>query len=163
MQFSNMANAKAHEKYTAKEIIDATNGNVDIVIAGIGTAGTVVGLKNGFKKLKPEVEVIGVEPASSPLLMGGQAAPHKIQGIGANFITDIYKSCQINGILDISDEDALNEARELAKTHGVCSYERGKGTTLVGGAFSKETLIKTLNKYIPNEFLPEEFRTEDSK
>ena len=126
MQFSNMANAKAHEEYTAKEIIDATNGNVDIVIAGIGTAGTVVGLKNGFKKLKPEVEVIGVEPASSPLLMGGKAGPHKIQGIGANFITDIYKSCQINGILDITDDDALNEARELAKTHGIlCGISSG--------------------------------------
>lgn len=126
MQFSNPANPKAHEENTAKEIYDDTNGNIDIICAGIGTGGTAIGLKNGFNKIKPDVLVYGVEPKESPLLTEGQAGPHKIQGIGANFVTDIYKSGKLDGILDINGDLAIENARELAKCHGIlCGISSG--------------------------------------
>ena len=126
MQFSNMANPEAHEKGTAKEIFNDTKGNVDIIVAGIGTGGTAIGIKNGFKKLKPDVKVFGVEPKESPLLTEGHAGPHKIQGIGANFVTDIYKSEKLDGILDIESDIAIKEARELARTKGIlCGISSG--------------------------------------
>ena len=126
MQFSNMANSEAHEKGTAKEIFNDTKGNVDIIVAGIGTGGTAIGIKNGFKKLKPDVKVFGVEPKESPLLTEGHAGPHKIQGIGANFVTDIYKSEKLDGILDIESDIAIKEARELARNKGIlCGISSG--------------------------------------
>ena len=126
MQFSNMANPEAHEKGTAKEIFNDTKGNVDIIVAGIGTGGTAIGIKNGFKKLKPDVKVFGVEPKESPLLTEGHAGPHKIQGIGANFVTDIYKSEKLDGILDIESDIAIKEARELARNKGIlCGISSG--------------------------------------
>ena len=126
MQFSNMANPKAHELGTAKEIFEATNGDIDIIVAGIGTGGTAIGIKNGFKNLKPEVKVFGVEPKESPLLTENHAGPHKIQGIGANFVTDIYKSGELDGIIDIKGDNAIKEARELAKTKGIlCGISSG--------------------------------------
>lgn len=126
MQFSNPSNPKAHEENTAKEIYDDTNGNIDIICAGIGTGGTAIGLKNGFNKIKPDVLVYGVEPKESPLLTEGQAGPHKIQGIGANFVTDIYKSGKLDGILDINGDLAIENARELAKCHGIlCGISSG--------------------------------------
>ena len=126
MQFSNLANPNAHETGTAQEILKQTEGDVDIICAGIGTGGTAIGIKNGFKKLKPEVKVYGVEPKESPLLTEGTAGPHKIQGIGANFVTNIYKSGELDGIIDIKGEDAILEARNLAKTHGIlCGISSG--------------------------------------
>ncbi|MCR5266417.1 MAG: cysteine synthase A [Cyanobacteria bacterium RUI128] len=126
MQFANPANPMAHEIGTAKEILESTGGNVDIVCAGIGTGGTAVGLKNGFNKIKPDVLVYGVEPKESPLLTEGQAGPHKIQGIGANFVTDIYKSGKLDGILDINSDFAIENARELAREHGIlCGISSG--------------------------------------
>ncbi|MCM1265924.1 MAG: cysteine synthase family protein, partial [Candidatus Gastranaerophilales bacterium] len=126
MQFSNLANPRAHELGTAKEIFNDTDGNVDIICAGIGTGGTAVGLKNGFKTLKSDVKVYGVEPKESPLLTEGQAGPHKIQGIGANFVTDIYKSGELDGIIDIEGNIAMQEARDLAKKHGIlCGISSG--------------------------------------
>lgn len=126
MQFANLANPKAHETGTAVEIFQDTNGEVDIICAGIGTGGTAIGVKNGFKTLKPEVKVYGVEPKESPLLTEGNAGPHKIQGIGANFVTDIYKSGSLDGIIDVKSEDAIIEARNLAKTHGIlCGISSG--------------------------------------
>ncbi len=126
MQFSNLANPKAHETGTAIEIFKQTNGNVDIICAGIGTGGTAIGLKNGFKTLKPDVKVYGVEPKESPLLTEGHAGPHKIQGIGANFVTDIYKSGLLDGIIDIEGNIAIQEARSLARTHGIlCGISSG--------------------------------------
>ena len=126
MQFSNLANPKAHEVGTAKEIFEATNGDVDIIVAGIGTGGTAIGIKNGLKKLKPDVKVFGIEPKESPLLTENNAGPHKIQGIGANFMTDIYKSGKLDGILDIKGDDAIKEAKELAKTKGIlCGISSG--------------------------------------
>lgn len=126
MQFSNPANPYAHETGTAKEIFEDTEGKVDIVVAGIGTGGTAVGVKNGFKHLKPDVKVYGVEPKESPLLTEGNAGPHKIQGIGANFVTDIYKTGALDGIIDIEGDVAIENARELARKCGIlCGISSG--------------------------------------
>ena len=142
MQFSNLANPKAHEETTSKEIFNATNGDVDIIVAGIGTGGTAIGLKNGFNKLKPEVKVFGIEPEESPLITEGKADTHKIQGIGANFITDIYKSGSLDGVLTVKGNDAILEAQNLAKTHGIlCGIS--SGANLVGA--------KKLAKEFPNK------------
>ena len=118
MQFSNMDNPKAH-KQTAKEIFDATEGKVDIVVAGIGTGGTAIGLKKYFKELKLEIKVFGVEPFESPLFTEGKAGAHKIQGIGANFIPEICKENILDGILTVKGDDAIEEAKNLAKKHGM--------------------------------------------
>lgn len=126
MQFSNQANPKAHEFGTAQEIFKDTDGNVDIICAGIGTGGTAIGVKRAFNNLKPEVKVYGVEPKESPLLTEGHAGPHKIQGIGANFVTDIFKSGELDGIIDIESDLAILTARKLAKTHGIlCGISSG--------------------------------------
>lgn len=137
MQFANPANPKAHEFGTAKEIYDATGGKVDIICAGIGTGGTAIGIKNGFNRLKPEVKVYGIEPKESPLLTEGCAGPHKIQGIGANFVTEIYKSGELDGIIDIKGELAIENARELARQNGIlCGIS--SGANLAGAKFLSE-------------------------
>ena len=121
MQFSNLDNAEAH-KQTAKEILDDTGNTVDIVVAGIGTGGTAFGLK---KYLKNSM-VFGVEPAESPLFTEGRAGAHKIQGIGANFIPEIAHLCELDGILTVESDDAIEEAKNLARTHGIfCGISGG--------------------------------------
>ena len=121
MQFSNLDNAEAH-KQTAKEILDDTGNTVDIVVAGIGTGGTAFGLK---KYLKNSM-VFGVEPAESPLFTEGRAGAHKIQGIGANFIPEIAHMCELDGILTVKSDDAIEEAKNLARTHGIfCGISGG--------------------------------------
>ena len=123
MQFANPDNPKAHEK-TAKEIKEAVNGEKVVIVAGIGTGGTACGIKTYY----PEAIVYGVEPKESPLLTQGVAASHKIQGIGANFIPDIYKNNKIplDGIIAIRGDDAIESAKELAKKHGIfCGISSG--------------------------------------
>lgn len=122
MQFANPDNPNAHEQ-TAKEILDDTGRNVDIVVAGIGTGGTAFGLKEYLT----EVQVYGVEPAESPLFTDGKARPHKIQGIGANFIPEIAKNGKaLDGILTVEGDDAIEKAKELAKKHGIfCGISAG--------------------------------------
>ena len=123
MQFSNMSNPKAHIETTSKEILEDTDGKVDIVVAGIGTGGTTIGIKKG---LGDKAKVYGVEPFESPLITNGVAGPHKIQGIGANFITDIYKSGELDGVMTVKGDDAIKEARNLAKTKGImCGISSG--------------------------------------
>lgn len=123
MQFSNMSNPKAHIETTSKEILEDTDGKVDIVVAGIGTGGTAIGIKKG---LGDKAKVYGVEPFESPLITNGVAGPHKIQGIGANFITDIYKSGKLDGVITVKGDDAIKEARNLAKTKGImCGISSG--------------------------------------
>ncbi len=123
MQFSNMSNPKAHIETTSKEILEDTDGKVDIVVAGIGTGGTAIGIKKG---LDDKAKVYGVEPFESPLITNGVAGPHKIQGIGANFITDIYKSGELDGVITVKGDDAIKEARNLAKTKGImCGISSG--------------------------------------
>lgn len=125
MQFANPDNPKAH-KETSKEIYNDTEGKIDIVVAGIGTGGTAVGINKYLKELKPEVQVFGVEPAESALFNEGKSGAHKIQGIGANFIPDICKNNSLDGILTVKGDEAIEAAKELAKKHGVfCGISGG--------------------------------------
>lgn len=114
-QFSNLDNPKAH-KITAEEIVEDTDGNVDFVVAGIGTGGTAFGLK---KYLPESVKVFGVEPAESPLFTEGKTDQHKIQGIGANFVPEISSFSTLDGILTVKSDDAIEEAKKLAKEQGL--------------------------------------------
>ena len=114
MQFANPDNPKAHKK-TAQEIKDAVGGKEVVVVAGIGTGGTAVGIKTYF----PEAIVYGVEPLESPLFTEGKAGPHKIQGIGANFIPDICKNHKLDGIIAVSGDNAIETSKEMTKKHGV--------------------------------------------
>ena len=119
MQFANMANPLAHIETTSKEIFEDTDGKVDIFVAGIGTGGTATGVAKGLKDLKPSVKVLGVEPLESPLLTEGKAGPHKIQGIGANFVPEIYKNGKLDGVMTISGDEAIEKAKYLAKNKGI--------------------------------------------
>ncbi len=119
MQFANMANPLAHIETTSKEIFEDTDGKVDIFVAGIGTGGTATGVAKGLKDLKPSVKVYGVEPLESPLLTAGNADPHKIQGIGANFVPEIYKNGKLDGVMTISGNEAIEKAKFLAKNKGI--------------------------------------------
>lgn len=119
MQFANMANPLAHIETTSKEIYEDTDGKVDIFVAGIGTGGTATGVAKGLKDLKPSVKVYGVEPLESPLLTEGKAGPHKIQGIGANFVPEIYKNGKLDGVMTISGDEAIEKAKYLAKNKGI--------------------------------------------
>ncbi len=118
-QFDNPANPVAHELTTAREIYDATGGKVDIFIAGVGSGGTVSGTGRGLKAFNPRIEVIAVEPKSSPVLAGGKPGPHKIQGIGANFVPANFDRNVVDEIMEISDEEAIEGARLMARAEGV--------------------------------------------
>lgn len=118
-QFTNSANVLAHIETTAKEIFEDTEGKVDIVVAGIGTSGTSMGVSQRLKELKQSVQVFGVEPAESPLLTEGHAHPHKIQGIGANFVPELYHREKLDGIITINADDAITTTRNLAKNEGI--------------------------------------------
>ncbi|MCK5344944.1 MAG: cysteine synthase A, partial [Candidatus Heimdallarchaeota archaeon] len=118
-QFKNAANPDAHEKNTAEEIWNDTNGEVDILVSGVGTGGSITGISRIIKKRKPSFISIAVEPADSPVLSGGAPGPHKIQGIGAGFIPDILRMDVIDGIIQVSNEDAGLMARRLAKEEGI--------------------------------------------
>ncbi|MBN2177256.1 MAG: cysteine synthase A [Demequinaceae bacterium] len=118
-QFSNPANPEIHRKTTAEEIWNDTDGEVDIVIAGIGTGGTITGVGEVLKARKPGVQVIGVEPSESPILNGGDPGPHKIQGIGANFVPDILNRDIYDEVLDVDSETAVETARATAREEGL--------------------------------------------
>lgn len=118
-QFINPANPAAHIKTTAPEIWDALDGEVDVLVACIGTGGTISGNAKFFKEKNPDIRIIGVEPASSPLITQGKAGGHKIQGIGANFIPEILALELIDEVLTVSDEDAYEFARQAVKSEGV--------------------------------------------
>ncbi len=118
-QFSNPANPESHIKTTAEEIWHDTDGRVDIVVASVGTAGTICGIAKGLKAKNPEIKAVAVEPFSSQLLAGKEAGPHKIQGIGANFIPGNFDGSVIDEIIPVKDEDAFETARQLAKKEGI--------------------------------------------
>ena len=118
-QFNNPANPEAHLYTTAEEIWKDTDGKVDIFVAGVGTGGTLSGTAKGLKLHNPNIQAIAVEPKNSPLLSGGKAGPHKIQGIGANFIPQNYHAKVVDKIIPVSDEDAMNAARLLAQKEGL--------------------------------------------
>ncbi len=118
-QFKNPANPEIHRKTTAEEIWADTDGTVDYFISGIGTGGTITGVGEILKKRKPAVKIVAVEPADSPILSGGKAGPHKIQGIGAGFVPDILNRGVIDEIITVANEDAGTTARNLAKQEGI--------------------------------------------
>ncbi|HWP96071.1 MAG TPA: cysteine synthase A [Syntrophomonadaceae bacterium] len=118
-QFKNPANPAAHRATTAEEIWRDTGGQVDIFIGGIGTGGTVTGVGEVLKERKPGVRIVAVEPYDSPLLSGGQAGPHKIQGLGANFIPEVLNRAILDEVFKVKNDDAFKTARALAKTEGL--------------------------------------------
>ena len=125
-QFSNAANAIAHEETTGPEIFEALNGAPDMLVATIGTGGTITGTGRYLKKHAPKMRIIGVEPADSPLLSQGKAGPHKLQGIGANFIPSVLDRTIYDSIETVSTEDAYNAVRRLASSEGVlCGISSG--------------------------------------
>jgi cysteine synthase A len=118
-QFKNLANPKIHRETTGPEIWSTTDGKVDVLVAGVGTGGTITGIAQYIKPLKPSFKAIAVEPAASPVLSGGAKGPHKIQGIGAGFIPEVLKLELIDEIIKVKDDDALQTARLLAKKEGL--------------------------------------------
>ncbi len=118
-QFKNPANPEVHRKTTAEEIWRDTDGKVDILVAGIGTGGTITGVGEVIKERKPSFRVVAVEPDASPVLSGGQKGPHKIQGIGAGFVPDVLNTKIYDEIVRVKDEDAMETARRLAREEGL--------------------------------------------
>ncbi|PJI09800.1 MULTISPECIES: cysteine synthase A [Clostridium] len=118
-QFNNPANPAIHEVTTAVEIWEDTDGKVDAVVAGAGTGGTITGIGRTLKKKNPNVKIIAVEPATSPVLSGGKPGPHKIQGIGAGFIPEVYDAGVVDEVIQIKNEDAFAATKELVRTEGI--------------------------------------------
>ena len=118
-QFKNPANPEIHRKTTAEEIWRDTGGKVDILVAGVGTGGTITGVSEVIKKRKPEFKAIAVEPKDSPVLSGGEPGPHKIQGIGAGFVPDVLRMDLVDEIIQVSNQDAAKTARRLTKEEGL--------------------------------------------
>ena len=118
-QFTNPANPAAHRATTAQEIWEDTDGKIDLFVVGIGTGGTITGTGEGLKAHNPGIRIVGVEPASSPVISQGKAGPHKIQGIGAGFVPDILNTDILDEVLTATNEDAYATAKELARTEGL--------------------------------------------
>jgi cysteine synthase A len=118
-QFKNPANPSAHRLTTAEEIWRDTDGNIDILVAGVGTGGTISGTSEILKQRKPSFKAIAVEPAGSPVLSGGRPGAHKIQGIGAGFVPDVFRRDLVDEIITVSNEDAGETARRLAREEGI--------------------------------------------
>lgn len=118
-QFKNPANPAIHRETTAKEIWNDTDGELDIFVGGVGTGGTITGVAEAIKELKPDVKFIAVEPAASPVLSGGERGPHPIQGIGAGFVPDVLQLELVDEIFKVDNEDAIETTRRLAKEEGI--------------------------------------------
>ncbi|MBO5289481.1 MAG: cysteine synthase family protein, partial [Spirochaetales bacterium] len=125
-QFNNSANPEIHEKTTAEEIWHDTDGKIDILVAGVGTGGTISGIARNLKLKNPNIKTVAVEPYSSPLLSKGYAGAHQIQGIGANFIPKNFDKSVVDEIYTVSNEDAIETARNLATKEGIlCGISSG--------------------------------------
>jgi cysteine synthase A len=125
-QFANPANPRIHRETTAEEIWRDTEGQVDILVSGVGTGGTITGVAQVIKSRKPSFKAIAVEPANSPILSGGSKGPHKIQGIGAGFIPEVLDQSIIDDVVTVSNDDAFETARKAAKLDGIlCGISSG--------------------------------------
>ncbi len=136
-QFQNPANPEIHYLTTAEEIWEDTDGKVDIIVAGVGTGGTISGISKALKEKNPNIKSVAVEPFSSRVLAGQKAAPHKIQGIGANFIPKNYDNSVIDEIIPVKNEDAFEMARNLATTEGIFAGISGGANMLAALELSK--------------------------
>jgi len=125
-QFKNPANPDVHRRTTAMEIWEDTGGRIDILVAGVGTGGTIVGAGKALRERKPGLKVVAVEPKDSPVLSGGKAGPHKIQGIGAGFVPDVFEKDVVDEIIQVSNEDAMATARKALKLEAIfCGISSG--------------------------------------
>jgi cysteine synthase A len=125
-QFKNPANPEIHRRTTAEEIWQDTKGAVDILVAGVGTGGTITGVAEVIKQRKPAFRAVAIEPAASPVLSGGTAGPHKIQGIGAGFVPDVLNTRIIDEVITVTNEEAFETARAVAKSEGIlCGISSG--------------------------------------
>lgn len=152
-QFSNPANPQKHRETTAEEIWADTDGQVDIFVAGFGTGGTVSGVGEVLKQRKPEVQIYAVEPADSPLLTEGKAGPHKIQGIGANFIPETLDRKVLDDVFTVTNEDAVEWARKLGAEEGILGGISSGGNVKVALDLARKpenkgkTIVTTVNDY----------------
>lgn len=151
-QFANQANPDIHRTTTGVEVWDDTDGGVDIFVAGVGTGGTITGVGQLLKERKPSVQVVAVEPIDSPILSGGAAGPHKIQGLGANFIPEVLDTNVYDEVVDVQLDDSLTMARRLAAEEGILAGISG-GAAVVGAvhvAKRPENAGKTVVVVIPD-------------
>ncbi|KUK27573.1 MAG: Cysteine synthase [Acetothermia bacterium 64_32] len=151
-QFENPANPRVHEETTAEEIWRDTDGRVDVLVAGIGTGGTITGVARVLKARRPEVYIVGVEPAASPVLSGGEPGPHKIQGIGAGFVPKVLERGLIDEVIPVTDGEAMEAARRLARQEGILAGI-SSGAALAAAlkvASRLETCEKTIVVVLPD-------------
>ncbi len=147
-QFTNLANKNAHRRTTALEILNDMDSELDIFVAGFGTGGTISGVGEILKEKLKDIRIVAVEPSASPLLSKGEAGPHKIQGIGANFIPEILNKEVIDDLMTVSNEDAILTARELAKSGlmvGISSGANVYAARLLAQSFPQKRILTMLN------------------
>ncbi len=151
-QFKNPANPEIHRKTTAEEIWRDSNGEIDILVAGVGTGGTITGVSEVIKGRKSSLEVIAVEPTDSPILSGGNPGPHKIQGIGAGFIPAVLNREILDNVITVTNDDAILTARKLAKSEGIlCGISSGAAVWATLQVASKpENKGKTIVTILPD-------------
>jgi cysteine synthase A len=132
-QFQNDANPSAHCETTAAEIWEATDGDIDAIVTGVGTGGTITGVTRVLRQKNPDFQAIAIEPTGSPVLSGGEPGPHKIQGIGAGFVPDTLDETLLDEVIQVSDDDAVDMARRLAREEGIF-VGPSAGANVVGAA-----------------------------